>query len=162
MASVLLRLPDEMLAEIDAIRPDGIAAEVDPQGALVLQLTMDRNQVTCQGGSRLKPLPEAAQRSHEADERNDTAALAKLERAAPSPGRTPVGRSRTVIRQGTHYPEAMSAPTLSVTTASAESAGIPGDTRQVRGPRPPLRVGAGGRALGRRPFGERPKASKGE
>ena len=52
------------------------------------------------GRLRLKPLHEQPSVAVEADERNDTAALAKLERAAPSPGRTPVGRSRTVIRQG--------------------------------------------------------------
>jgi hypothetical protein len=98
MASVLLRLPDEMLAEIDAIRPDGSRLKWIRK-ALSSQLTMDRNQARVRE-AQAETVARAAQRRAEADERNDTAALAKLERAAPSPGRTPVGRSRTVIRQG--------------------------------------------------------------
>ena len=43
MASVLLLLPDEMLAEIDAIRPDGPRLEWIRE-ALSSKLTMAQNQ----------------------------------------------------------------------------------------------------------------------
>lgn len=91
MASVLLLLPDEMLAEIDAIRPDGPRLEWIRQ-ALSRHLTMAQAQARV-GEAHAEANARRGRARAEADERNNTAALAKLERrAAPS---------RPVIRQGT-------------------------------------------------------------
>ena len=60
MASVLLLLPDEMLAEIDAIRPDGPRLEWIRE-ALSSKLTMDRNQARVRE-AQAEAVARAAQR----------------------------------------------------------------------------------------------------
>jgi hypothetical protein len=99
MASVLLLLPDEMLAEIDAIRPDGPRLEWIRE-ALSSKLTMAQNQARVRE-EQIRIADESDRRRREADERNNAAALAALAR-----GRDPASAGsprtiRTVVRQGT-------------------------------------------------------------
>jgi hypothetical protein len=99
VASVLLLLPDELLAEIDAIRQGPRLGWI--RDALSSKLTMAQAQARVDE-EQVRIAAERDRARSEADERNNAAALAALERAAaPSPARTPAGRARTMTRQGT-------------------------------------------------------------
>lgn len=100
MASVLLLLPDEMLAEIDAIRPDGPRLAWIRK-ALSHQLTMDRSQAHVRE-AQVRVAAESERRRREADERNNSAALAALKRGREADSAASSPRTiRTVTRQGT-------------------------------------------------------------